>query len=135
MSHLTATRAAVVAALLAVVAPMIATNALIAFYLTFVALAGMMGATFLAYLQLVDRPTAGPALELAVCAIAMTLVMFDAAVRFPTVLDGSAPAIAGSLGLAALVVATLGALGFLVAQLHGDDLRGHLRTLRSPLTR
>ena len=57
MSYLTAPRAALVSALLAAAAPLVATNALIAFYLTFVALAGMLGATFLAYLELIDRPT------------------------------------------------------------------------------
>jgi hypothetical protein len=130
MRHLNAPRAALAAALLAVVAPIVATNALIAFYLTFVALAGMFGATFLAYLELVDRPGTRAAAELGVCAVAMLLVMLDAAVRFPTILEGTAPALAGTLALGGLVVAAAGALASMIPELHMDELRGHLRTLR-----
>jgi hypothetical protein len=135
MSHLTAPRAALVAAVLAVLAPIVATNALIAFYLTCVALAGVMGATFLAYLGVVDRPCARSVLDLVVCAGAMLLIMLDVAVRFPTVLDGTAPAIAGSLALLALLVALVGTVAALVIDLDTDDVRGHLRALRSPLAR
>lgn len=135
MSYLTAPRAALVAALLAAVAPLVATNALIAFYLTFVALAGMLGATFLAYLELIDRPTVHSVLDLTVCAVAALLTMFDAAIRFPTILDGSAPGIAGSLALAALAVALLGTVASLVTGPHADDLRSYLRSLRVPLPR
>lgn len=135
MSHLTAPRAVLVAALLAVVAPIVATNALIAFYLTCVALAGTLVATFIAYLDLVDRPSVRPAVDLAVCAVAMLLLMVDAALRFPTILDGTAPAPAGTLALAAFLVAALGVVGSVVVGLHMDDVRGHLRALRAPLTR
>ncbi len=129
MSHLTASRAALIAALIAVVAPLVATNALIAFYLTCVALAGMMTATFLAYLGVVDEPSPRSILDLVVCALAMLLVMFDAALRFPTILDGTAPAMAATAALAALVVALLGCVASLVIDLDVDDVRGHLRTL------
>lgn len=135
MSHLTAPRAALVAALLAVVAPIVATNALIAFYLTCVALAGMMGATFLAYLDVVDRPAVRPVLDLSVCAVAMLLLMVDAALRFPTILDGTAPALAASLALGALIVAAVGTVAALAIDLDADDVRSHLRALRGPLTR
>lgn len=128
MSHLTAPRAAVIAAVLAVVAPIVATNALIAFYLTCVALAGMMGATFLAYLGVVDHPSTRSILDLIVCSGAMLLLMFDAAIRFPTILDGTAPALAGSFALAGLVVAAVGALAELAITLDVDELRDHLRT-------
>ena len=130
MRHLNAPRAALAAALLAVLAPLVATNDLIAFYLTFVALAGMMGATFLAYLELVDRPGARVAAELGVCAVAMLLVMLDAAVRFPTILDGTTPALAGTLALGSLVVAAAGVVASVIPELNAADLRGHLRTLR-----
>jgi len=129
MSHLTAPRAALIAAVLAVVAPIVATNALIAFYLTCVALAGMMGATFLAYLGVVDDPSSRSILDLVVCALAMLLVMADVAIRFPTILDGTAPAAAGTAALAALVVALLGCVASFVIDLDVDDIRGHLRTL------
>jgi hypothetical protein len=129
MRHLTAPRAALVAALLAVLAPMVATNALIAFYLTCVALAGMMVATFLAYLGVVDRPCARSVLDLVVCAASMLLLMLDVAVRFPTILDGTAPAVAGSLALLALLVALGGNVAALVIDLDVDDVRGHLRGL------
>jgi hypothetical protein len=61
----------------------------------------------------------------------MLFVMLDAAVRFPTILDGSAPALAGTLALCGLVVAAAGAIATAIPELHVDDLRGHLRTLRS----
>ena len=136
MSHLTAPRAALAASLLAVVAPLVATNALIAFYLTFVALVGMMVATFLAYLEVVDRPTVGPVIDLVVCAGALLLVMCDAVIRFPTALGGSAPAVAGSLALAALVISAIGVVAQLAmgeSRPSMGDLRDHLRGLRHPL--
>jgi hypothetical protein len=113
MMHLTPTRAGACAASLAVVAAAMAPA--IAFYLTVVATAGLMGAAFHAYLRAVDRPQPGPLVDVAACALAGLLVVVDAALRFPNVLGTGGPPAATRLAEVALALTAAAVLAPAVA--------------------
>jgi hypothetical protein len=136
MPNLTAPRASVAAALLAVFAGTLAPNPLIAFYLTAVALAGLLGASFLAYLEVIDQPSRSNLALLVACCAASLLVMVDATVRFPTVIAGTSSG-TGILSLAALAVVAAGSLAPLVrrVRLAQRMTGGHLQPLRGLLER
>ncbi len=136
MPILTAPRASVAAALLAVLAGSVGPNPLIAFYLTAVALAGLLGASFLAYLDVIDAPSGSALAVLVACCAASVLVMIDATIRFPTVIAGT-PAGTGVLSLAALGLVAGGCLSPLVRRLRlaQRTAGGHLQPLRELLGR
>ena len=91
MTITSAPRTATVGALLAVAAGLIAPNNLIAFYLTALAAALLLFAAFLAYLDAAERLDARSGLAVATAGLGAALVMADAAIRFPAVLDPRAP--------------------------------------------
>ena len=100
----TAPRAALAGALLAAAGGVLAPNNLLAFYLTALAAAALLFAAFLSYLDAAELLDTRTALSLAGNGLAGVLVMADAAIRFPAVLDPSPPGGAGKLALFALVV-------------------------------
>ena len=104
MTITSAPRTATVGALLAVAAGLIAPNNLIAFYLTALAAAVLLFAAFLAYLDAAEQLDARSGLAVATAGLGAALVMADAAIRFPAVLDPHAPEGASALAVAALLV-------------------------------
>jgi hypothetical protein len=80
------------------------------FYLTIVATAGLMGAGLIAYLAAVDLPTPGRMADVGACGLAGLLVVADAAIRFPAVLEPSAPAAAARLAELAFALTAAAAL-------------------------
>jgi hypothetical protein len=95
MTHLTPTRGAACAAAVAVLGA--AAPPALGFYLTIVACAGLMGAALSAYLAVVDESSAARLIDVAACTVAGLLVVVDAAIRFPAVLEPTAPAAAARL--------------------------------------
>lgn len=95
MTYLTPTRAGACATALAVLGA--AAPPAIGFYLTIVACAGVMGAALTAYLAVVDGSTPARVIDMAACTLAGLLVVVDAAIRFPAVLEPTAPAAAARL--------------------------------------
>ena len=110
MRHVTAPRAAALAALLALAAGALAPSALAAFYLTAVAAAGLIGAGFFAYLAAVERPLPGMLVALVCITVAAALVMVEAALEFPGTLAGGMPDGPGMLVLGAVVLAAVALL-------------------------
>jgi hypothetical protein len=108
MTHLTPTRAGVVSTALALLAS--AAPPALGFYLTIVATAGLMGAALGAYLAAVDLPGPARLLDLAACVLAGLLVVVDAAIRFPAVLEPTAPAGAARLAELAFALTAAAAL-------------------------
>jgi hypothetical protein len=100
--------AALAGALLAVVAGLIAPNNLVAFYLTALGAALLLFGAFLAYLEAAEQLDVRTGAVVASAGLAAGLVMADAALRFPAVLDPHAPSGAGALAVAALVVVIAG---------------------------
>ena len=137
MTITSAPRTATVGALLAVAAGLIAPNNLIAFYLTALATALLLFAAFLAYLDAAEQLDARNGLAVATAGLGAALVMADAAIRFPAVLDPSAPSGASALAVVALLVVMTGVVGEL-AWMQADDaapLRERLRPVRQLLHR
>jgi len=137
MTITSAPRTATVGALLAVAAGLIAPNNLIAFYLTALAAALLLFAAFLAYLDAAERLDARSGLAVATAGLGAALVMADAAIRFPAVLDPRAPQGASALAVVALLVVMTGVVGEL-AWMQADDaapLRERLRPVRQLLHR
>lgn len=106
--HLTPTRAAACAAGVAVLGA--AAPPALGFYLTIVACAGLMGAALTAYLAVVDGSTAARLIDVAACTLAGLLVVVDAAIRFPAVLEPTAPAAATRLAELAFALAAAAAI-------------------------
>jgi hypothetical protein len=104
----TAPRMALAGALLAATAGLLAPNNLLAFYLTALAAAALLFAAFLSYLEAAELLDTRTGLSLAGNGLAGVLVMADAAIRFPAVLDPSPPGGASALAVFALVVVLAG---------------------------
>ncbi len=113
MTYLTPTRAGVCATALALLAAGLPPA--LGFYLTIVACAGLMGAALVAYLSAVDVPAPARLADLGALGLAGLLVVGDAAIRFPAVLEPSAPAAAARLAEAAFAVTAAAALTGLLA--------------------
>jgi hypothetical protein len=133
---ITPARAALAGALLAAGGGILAPNNLVAFYLTALAAAGLLFAAFLSYLDAAERLNARSGLSLAGNGLAGLLVMADAAIRFPAVLDPSPPNGAGKLALFALVV-VLAAQSVRLLESGGEPgtLRDKLAPVRELLSR
>lgn len=129
-------RAAVAGALLAVAAGLIAPNNLLAFYLTALAAAVLMFAAFLAYLAAAEQLDRRTGLAVSTTGLAAALVMADAAVRFPALLDPRAPGGAGVLAMLALLVVLAGLTGELTRlPLDTETMRQRWRPVRQMLSR
>jgi hypothetical protein len=108
MTLTTASRAALAGALLAACGGVFAPNNLLAFYLTALAAAVLLFAAFLSYIDAAELLDTRTGLSLAGNGLAGMLVMADAAIRFPAVLDPSPPGGASMLALFALAVVLAG---------------------------
>jgi hypothetical protein len=117
MKHLTAPRIALPASLAALSAEAASPSPLVAFYIVAVAAAALIGSGFLAYLATVDAPSPRPLAALATIGVAGTMVMADAAMRFPMMLTARAPAGPGTLMIAAVTLTAFGLLTELPARL------------------
>jgi hypothetical protein len=102
MASISTPRAALAGALLAAAAGTLTPNNLLAFYLTALAAAVLLFAAFLAYIDAAARPDVPRTISVLAIGLAAALVIADAAVRFPEVLDPSTPDGAGLLPLFAL---------------------------------
>jgi hypothetical protein len=132
----TAPRAALAGALLAAAGGLLAPNNLLAFYLTALAAAALLFAAFLSYLEAAELLDTRTALSLAGNGLAGALVMVDAAIRFPAVLDPRPPGGASALAIFALVVVLAGQSARLLQP--GQDsrpLRDRLAPVRELLSR
>ena len=130
MTTNTPARAALAGALLAAGGGLLAPNNLLAFYLTALAAAVLLFAAFLSYLDAAERLDGRTGLSLAGNGLAGLLVMADAAIRFPAVLDPNPPGGASRLALFALVVVLAGQS---VRLLRLDDESGTLRDRLAPV--
>jgi hypothetical protein len=129
--------AALAGALLAVAAGLFAPNNLVAFYLTALAAGVLMFAAFMAYLAAAERFDLRTGLAVATTGLAAALVMADAAIRFPSVLDPNAPDGVGRLATIALAAVVIGLIGELpnLPDDAGARLRERLRPVRQLLSR
>jgi hypothetical protein len=136
MTITSSSRAAVAGALLAVAAGLIAPNNLLAFYMTALAAAVLMFAAFLAYLTAAEQLDRRTGLAVSTTGLAAALVMADAAVRFPALLDPRAPGGAGMMSVLALLVVLVGLTGELTRlPLDTETMRQRWRPLREMLSR
>jgi hypothetical protein len=136
MTTTTPARAALAGALLAAGGGLLAPNNLLAFYLTALAAALLLFAAFLSYLDAAEHLDTRTGLSLAGNGLAGLLVMADAAIRFPAVLDPSPPGGAGKLALFALVVVLAGQSTRLLQLGHeSGTLRDRLAPVRELLSR
>jgi len=136
MRFITPQRGGLSGALLAVAAGTIAPTNLVAFYATALAAAVLLFAAFCAYLDAAERLDVRSGVAIGGTGLAATLVLADAAIRFPAVLDPRAPGGAGALALVALIIAVGGLAGELGhAQVDMRGLRARLRPLRQLLSR
>jgi hypothetical protein len=131
----TAPRAALAGALLAASASVLAPTNLTAFYLTALAVAMLLFAAFLAYLDAAESLDTRSGLALACNAVAGVLVMADAAIRFPAVLDPRPPGGASGLALFALLVVLAGQSAQLLRLGDARPLRDRLAPVRELLSR
>ena len=129
-----APRAALAGALLAATASLLAPTNLSAFYLTAVAAAVVLFAAFQSYLEAAETLDVRTALALAGNGLAGVLVMADAAIRSPTVLDPRAPGGASALARVALMVVLAGQSAQLL-RLDSRPLRDRLAPVRELLSR
>jgi hypothetical protein len=114
----------------------LAPNNLLAFYLTALAAAALLFAAFLSYLEAAELLDTRTALSLAGNGLAGALVMADAAIRFPAVLDPNPPGGASRLALFALVVVLAGQSARLIQLRHeSGTLRDRLAPVRELLSR
>jgi hypothetical protein len=136
MTTTTPARAALAGALLAAGGGLLAPNNLLAFYLTALAAAVLLFAAFLSYLDAAELLDTRSGLSLAGNGLAGVLVMADAAIRFPAVLDPNPPGGASRLALFALVVVLAGQSARLLQPGHGSGtLRDRLAPVRELLSR
>ena len=135
MTITSAPRTAIAGALLAVAAGLIAPNNLIAFYLTALAAALLLFAAFLAYLEAAEQLDARSGLAVATAGLSAALVMADAALRFPSILDPRPPSGAGALSVLALVSVAAGQLVDLTGLPEMRSMRQRLRPVRELLSR
>jgi peptidoglycan/LPS O-acetylase OafA/YrhL len=124
MDSISTPRAALAGALLAAAAGTLTPNNLLAFYLTALAAAVLLFAAFLAYIDAAARPDVPRTISVLAIGLGAALVIADAAVRFPTVLDPSAPSGAGVLPLAALGCVLAGLAADLAHHRFGIDYSG-----------
>ena len=103
MRHVTAARIAVLGSALALVAFVLPAG--LGLYLTLLAAAVLLGAGFMAYMTAVERPSAMAATDLVACAVIAMLVLADASLRFPSVVDSSVPSASMALAKVALALA------------------------------
>ncbi len=135
MRYLTAARAAVPAALLAVVGQAVASSTLVAFYVTAVAAAALIAAAMFAYVDAVDHLNVVTGAVLALTSLAAALVMLDAAVSFPGALSAGSSGGPGVLSTLALVLTVLALVGESVPRLLGRFEGVHARQLRELISR
>jgi peptidoglycan/LPS O-acetylase OafA/YrhL len=138
MASISTPRAALAGALLAAAAGTLTPNNLLAFYLTALAAAVLLFAAFLAYIDAAERPDIPRTISVLAIGLGAALVIADAAVRFPAVLDPSAPGGAGLLPFAALGCVVAGLAADLAHHRLGVDfsgLRRRLRPVREHLSR
>ena len=103
MRYVTAARIAVLGSALALVAFVLPAG--FGLYLTLLAAAVLLGAGFMAYMTAVERPSAMAATDLVACAVIAMLVLADASLRFPSVVDSSVPGASMALAKVALALA------------------------------
>jgi hypothetical protein len=127
--------AALGGAVIAVAAGSLAPTNLIAFYLTALAAAVLLFAAFMAYLDAVERLDVRRGAALAGTCLAAMLILVDAAIRFPAVLDPRAPGGVGPMPLIALIVVLGGLAGELAHAPLDLRLRARLRPVRQLLSR
>jgi hypothetical protein len=133
--YLTAARAAVPAALLAVLGQAVAPSTLVAFYLTAVSAAALIAVALVAYLDTVDDVNVLTGAVLALISVAAALVMIDAAISFPGALSAGSPGGPGVLSTLALVLTVLALVGESVPRV-ASRLEGvHARQVRELLSR
>lgn len=115
MRYVTAARIAVLGSALALVAFVLPAG--FGLYLTLIAAAVLLGAGFMAYMTAVERPSAMAATDLVACAVIAMLVLADASLRFPSVVDSSVPDASMALAKVALALALATAVAPLFAPL------------------
>ncbi len=130
----TVPRAALAGALLAATGGLLAPTNLLAFYVTALAAAVLLFSAFLAYLDAAETLDTRSGLSLAGNGLAGVLVMADAAIRFPAVLDPQPPSHASALGVFALLVVLAGQSAQLL-RLDSKPLRDRLAPVRGLLSR
>jgi len=135
MTITTPPRAALAGAIIAVAAGRLAPNNLLACYLTALAAAVLLFAAFMAYLEAAETLDRRTGVAVGSIAVAAALVMADAALRFPTILDPSPPSGAGMLSVLALVSVATGLLVDAVGQPELRSMRQRLRPVRELLSR
>src|SRR4051812_42480209 len=135
MTITTPPRAALAGAILAVAAGWLAPNNLLACYLTALAAAVLLFAAFAAYLDAAEHLDRRTGTAVATMGIAAALVMADAALRFPSILDPRAPSGAGALSVLALVAVAAGRLADLAWFPEMQSMRERLRPVRELLSR
>jgi peptidoglycan/LPS O-acetylase OafA/YrhL len=128
-------RAALGGAMLAVAAGRLAPNNLLACYLTALAAAVLLFAAFMAYLDAAEHLDRHTGTAVATMGIAAALVMADAALRFPSILDPRPPSGAGALSVLALVSVAAGQLVDLTGLPEMRSMRQRLRPVRELLSR
>ena len=132
MPNITPARVAALAAAAAAVAA--SASALIAFYVSMLAVAILLGAAFAAYLAMVDEPGEWAACELGACAVSALLTLAGTSLRFPAVVAASAPSAAGKLAWLAFAVAAAAAATSLARE-HAHELWSLRDTGSARLTR
>ncbi len=115
MRYVTAARIAVLGSALALVAFVLPAG--FGLYLTLLAAAVLLGAGFMAYMTAVERPSAMAATDLVACAVIAMLVLADASLRFPSVVDSSVPGASMALAKVALALAVATAVAPVFAPL------------------
>ncbi len=135
MTITTPPRAALGGAILAVAAGRLAPNNLLACYLTALAAAALLFAAFMAYLDAAEHLDRRTGTDVATIGLAAALVMADAALRFPSILDPSPPSGVGALSVMALVSVAGGQLADLAGLPELRSMRERLRPVRELLSR
>ncbi|HET6848449.1 MAG TPA: hypothetical protein VFH74_06300 [Gaiellales bacterium] len=135
MTITTPPRAALGGAMLAVAAGWLAPNNLFACYLTALAAAVLLFAAFMAYLDAAEHLDRRTGTAVCTMAIGAALVMADAALRFPSILDPRTPSGTGALSLLALVSVAAGQLVDLTYLPEMRSMRERLRPVRELLSR
>ena len=121
--------------MLAAAAGRLAPNNLLACYLTALAAAVLLFAAFMAYLDAAEHLDRRTGTAVATMGIAAALVMADAALRFPSILDPRPPSGAGALSVLALVLVSAGLLVDLTGLPEMRSMRQRLRPVRELLSR
>jgi hypothetical protein len=135
MTITTPRRAALAGAILAVAAGRLAPNNLLACYLTALAAAVLLFTAFMAYLDAAEHLDQRTVTAVATTGIAAALVMADAALRFPAILDPSPPSGVGMLSVLALASVVGGLLVDVTGLPELRSMRQRLRPVRELLSR